>query len=229
MKILGKLILGNIPITKRCLQLFLKLHSFSYKMVSMLSVRVNNGLHPKHRIMNYHKFFVDRVSETDVVLDIGCGNGALTYDISLKAKSVVAVDINKENILIAESKYYNDNIEYICADATVDLLDRKFDVIILSNVLEHLSARVEMLIYLKKCLNYGGKFLIRVPCLDRDWISLYKKELGLPYMLDPTHYIEYTNQTFAEEIEAACLSITYQQRNFGEIWAVSRDVEVCEL
>ena len=133
---------------------------------------------------------------------------------------MVGIDINERNISIAKSQYNNDNIDYICGDATVDLPDGKFDVIVLSNVLEHLSARVEMLISLKKLLKDDGKFSIRVPCLDRDWVTLYKKNLGLPYLLDSTHYVEYTNQKFAEEIEAAGLSITYQQRNFGEIWAV---------
>ena len=206
------------------MRLFLKLHSFSYRMISALAVRVNDGKHPKHRITNYHKFFVVQVNETDVVLDVGCGDGFVAYDVAQKAKSVVAIDIDKKKISIAKLQNNSNNIEYICTDATVYLPDRKFDVIILSNVLEHLSTRVDMLIRLKKLLNDNGKFLIRVPCLDRDWVTLYKKELGLPYMLDQTHQIEYMSQTFKDEIEAAGLLIIYQQRNFGEIWAVLKSL-----
>ena len=33
------------------------------------------------------------------------------------------------------------------------------------------------------------KFLIRVPMIDREWISVYKKQLGLEW--DNTRFIEY--------------------------------------
>ena len=88
------------------IKLLLKLHSFSYGWAGRLSQKVEkDGLHPKHRIMNYHRFFVDNVSENETVLDIGCGNGALTYDVAKKAKKVVGVDLREKNISIAESKY----------------------------------------------------------------------------------------------------------------------------
>ena len=66
----------------------LKLHNFSYKLATRLAIRAEGGLHPKHRLMNYHKFFVDNVSPEDTVLDMGCGNGALTFDVAQKAKKL---------------------------------------------------------------------------------------------------------------------------------------------
>jgi len=45
------------------------------------------------------------------------------------------------------------------------------------------------------------------------------KELGLDYRLDKTHYIEYTYDTFLEEIESAGLKILSYSIQFGEIWA----------
>jgi 2-polyprenyl-3-methyl-5-hydroxy-6-metoxy-1,4-benzoquinol methylase len=138
--------------------------------------------------MNYHKFFVDNVSENDTVLDIGCGNGALTYDVAGKAKKVVGIDLNEKNSTIAKNRYSKENIEYIIGDALTDLPNGKFDVIILSNVLEHIDKRVELLMSAKKL---ASKFLIRVPMLNRSWIDVYKKEPGLEYRLDTTHFIEY--------------------------------------
>ena len=37
--------------------------------------------------------------------------------------------------------------------------------------------------------------------INRDWITLYKKELGIEWRLDKTHYIEYTLESFKEELE----------------------------
>jgi len=132
----------------------LKLHDFSYKLASRLAIKVEGGLHPKHRLMNYHKFFVDNIEARDTVLDIGGRNGALAYDVAKKAKKVVGIDLNKENIKIAKENYLFSNIEYLVGDVTKDLPNQKFDVIILSNVLEYIENRIE---FLNKIKNLAPK------------------------------------------------------------------------
>ena len=200
------------------LKMLLRAHSFSYRLAGSLAQRVErDGLHPKHRLMNYHKFFVDNVSKSDSVLDIGCGNGALTYDVARKAKKVVAIDLNEENIEIAREKYSAPNIRYLRNDITKELPDKKFDLIVLSNVLEHIENRVE---FLRRIEDLAPKILIRVPIINRDWITLYKKELGMEWRLDPTHYTEYTLESFKEELQKADLNLDNYSVQFGEIWAV---------
>jgi len=154
------------------------LHNFSYKLISRLAVLENNGLHPKHRIMNYHQFFVNNVGKDDVILDIGCGCGAVTFDLAQKAKKVIGIDLSEENIKIAKEKFCTPNIEYMVGDATQYLPGQEFDVIVLSNVLEHIEDRVE---FLRKIKKLARKFLIRVPMITRDWLSVYKKEKGFEY------------------------------------------------
>lgn len=194
------------------------LHNFSYKLSSRFAIKVEGeGLHPKHRLMEYHNFFVDNINSNDIVLDIGCGNGALTYDVAKKAKKVIGIDLNKNNIAIAKEKYSALKIEYIVGDVTRDLPNKKFDVIILSNVLEHIENRVEFLENIKKM---APKILIRVPMINRDWITLYKKEIGVKWRLDPTHFTEYTLESFQEELKDAGLNLKKYKIQFGEIWAV---------
>lgn len=192
------------------------LHNFSYKLSSRFAVKAEGGLHPKHRIMCYHKFFVDNVNSNDVILDIGCGNGALTYDVAKKAKKVVGIDLNKNNIAIAKEKYSVPNIEYMVGDVTKVLPNKKFNVVILSNFLEHIENRIEFLENIKKI---APKILIRVPMFNRDWITLYKKELGIEWRLDSTHFTEYTLESFQEELKDAGLNLKEYKIQFGEIWA----------
>lgn len=167
--------------------------------------------------MKYHDFFLNNINPDDTVLDIGCGNGSATYDIAKKAKSVTGIDIDKDKINDAKKNHSLDNIDYICENITTGPLKQKFDVVVMSNVLEHIENRTELL---KKIKGLGSKFLIRVPMINRSWITLYKKELGIEYRLDKTHYIEYTFDGFKEEMEEAGLKISHFSVQFGEIWAV---------
>jgi hypothetical protein len=73
---------------------------------------------------------------------------------------------------------------------------------------------------LRKVKKLAPRILIRVPMINRDWITLYKKELGLEYRLDKTHFIEYTLESFKKELEQASLKIDKFSIQFGEIWAV---------
>ena len=204
-------------ILKRMIKFLLTLNTYTYDKASILSVKLENGLHPKHRIMNYSSFFIKNITENETVLDVGCGNGFNTFNIAKKAKKIVGIDINANNIEFARKNYKLENINYIHDDILNYSFTEKFDVIVLSNVLEHVENRIELL---KRLNNIGNKLLIRVPLIDRSWITLYKKEMGLDYMLDKTHYIEYTVDSFLKEIEESGLKTINYSIQFGEIWAV---------
>lgn len=200
------------------IKLLARLHNYSYKNISRLAIKANQGLHPKHRITGYHQFFLNNIREGDRILDIGCGNGALTFDLASKAESVLALDLNKKNITLARKNYSAPNIEYRIGDATQGLFKQEFDVIVLSNVLEHIEDRVRFLSKVKKL---GPKFLLRVPLQNRDWLTLYKKELGCEWRLDKTHFTEYTLNSFQKELEKSGLKIKDYSIQFGEIWATA--------
>lgn len=48
-----------------------------YALEGEASVRYGNGLHTKHRHINYHRFFIENLKPGQKVLEIGSGNGAL--------------------------------------------------------------------------------------------------------------------------------------------------------
>ena len=195
---------------------YIKLYKYLYGKISRIASKINNNIHPKHRLMNYHQFFIDNIETNSNILDIGCGKGSLTYDLAKKARKVVAIDFDKNSIQIAIKRFNKDNIRYIVGDATKYKFEEIFDYIILSNVLEHIKNRSEFLNKVKKLGNY---ILIRVPMINRSWLPLYIKELGLDYKLDQTHFIEYTFDTFQEEMESTGLKILNYSIQFGEIWA----------
>lgn len=155
------------------------------------------------------------------MLDVGCGNGALAFDIAdnVPISSIYAIDIVPENIKQAESLYKRSNITYMHGDALTDLPDETFDVIVLSNVLEYIEKRIDFLSALNN--RYHPRTMLnRVFCFDRDWWVSLKKEIDMDYRLDKTRCIEYRYEEFENEIDKAGLYIESARINRGKIWAV---------
>lgn len=202
-------------------KLFIWLHNFAYKAISKIAINKNNGVHPKHKILNYHQFFVDNLSSEDKILDIGCGNGLLAYSIAQKAKKIIGIDIVEANIKKAKSNNKFENLEFIHGDATKHEFDQQFDKIVLSNVLEHIEHRIE---FLNKLHRLSNIILIRVPMINRDWLAVYKKENGYEYRLDKTHFTEYTVKSLKNELNQSGWKLENFSVQFGELWGVVRAV-----
>ncbi|MBP9762644.1 class I SAM-dependent methyltransferase [Patescibacteria group bacterium] len=212
---LNSLLKRNRRITQFLLKKSIQLHNYSYHKISEYASALEKDLHPKHAIMDYHRFFVERVTSSDRVLDLGCGNGYLAYDVAEKAKQVVGIDIRPKNIEKAKARFQRPNLSFVVGDATIESFPERFDAIVLSNVLEHIEKRVE---FLKKLKGISSKIIFRVPMINRDWTAMYKKLHGFEYRLDDTHFIEYTLETLLAELAEAGWKLDYYQINWGEIW-----------
>lgn len=201
----------------------LKIHNLSYRLAGMLSSELEpDGLHPKHRLMRYHDWFASRLEKEWDVLDIGCGNGALAYDMKSACKSVTGIDSNRENINRAKTGFLSPGITYICSDALDYAFETGFHAVVLSNVIEHIDKRVEFLkrIYANQDKENPPVLLLRVPMITRDWITLYKKEMGVEWKLDKTHFTEYTLEQVFDEMNQAGLVVESYDVKFGEFYGV---------
>lgn len=199
----------------------LELDNVLYSISGNQSVRYGGGLHTKHKHIDYHRFFIDNIKDGESVLDIGCGIGAVADAIARsRGKSEVSgIDCKKRNIVKANQRYCRNNLSFNVGDALSLEYSNNFDVIVLSNVIEHIKDRM----FLNKLVNSISpkKFLLRVPIFERDWRVPLKKELGLSYMLDETHVVELTQDKWFEEFEGAGLRVTKSKICWGELWAVA--------
>jgi SAM-dependent methyltransferase len=190
-----------------------------YALEGEMAIAYDHGIHTKHRHTGYHQFFISRIQPHERVLDIGCGNGALAYDIAENTQArITAIDMNNNSIQEARLRYPHPNITYVLGDPTGGLIDYTADVVILSNVLEHIQQRVPLLQKIRSAVR-PQRFLIRIPLFERDWRVPLKEELGVEWRLDPGHEVEYTVDSFWEEMAAAGLKIQHMEIRWGEIWA----------
>lgn len=205
------------------LKFLFAIDSFTYELEGQTSIRYGGGVHTKHKHIKYHDFFTKNLEEGENVLDVGSSNGELSTDLAKKVNPglVYGIEIEEWHVNEANKRNRLKNLNFVHGDVTKDkvLPNIKFDVLTLSNVLEHIEHRPELLKKLKS--KYSPKrFLIRVPLFERDWRVPLKKELGIDYRLDETHFIEYTLETFTDEMQRADLEIVHMEVRWGEIWAV---------
>lgn len=192
--------------------------------IDMAAIRYNGGVHAKHRVTGYHDFFVERVHPGERVLDVGCGKGELAYDLADRAGVVVVgIDIDRAYLAFARGRFVHPRLTFVEADALAELPGGWFDAIVLSNVLEHIDRRAELLRRLVEHCR-PERLLIRVPASDRHWTVPLREELGLPHFSDPTHFVEYRPESFRAEMAEAGLETEELRVTWGEIWAAVRPV-----
>jgi 2-polyprenyl-3-methyl-5-hydroxy-6-metoxy-1,4-benzoquinol methylase len=190
--------------------------------IDLAGMRYEGGVHPKHRITRYHDFFVARVKPNERVLDIGSGIGAVAHSVAVRAgATVVGIDLDARNVEAARERFAHPRLTFVAGDATRDVPPGPFDVVIASNVIEHLEHRVEFYRAIESRVR-PSRWLVRVPSIDRDWRVALRGELGLFAFSDPTHFTEYTRETFEREARAGGLEPVDVVLNWGEIWAELR-------
>ena len=191
-------------------------------IINERALKFGEGIHPKHSLTNYHDFFIERIKNGDNVLDVGCGNGSVAISIAKKVpdSEIIGIDIDRNNIEFAKEKLKENNLRnltFIHGDIK-DQKEIKSEIVILSNILEHIENRP---LFLKNIIfiSNAKTFLIRVPYFKRDWQIAFRKELGIYYFSDLDHKIEHTIDELKYELSEANLSICEIITIWGEIWA----------
>ena len=84
------------------------------------------------------------------ILDIGCGGGLLSEPMSILGADVVGIDASSKNINVAKlhAKKNNLDIKYICTSPENLKIDKKFDVILNMEIVEHVD---DINLFLKSC------------------------------------------------------------------------------
>ncbi len=219
----------RLPAQKRA-EFLMSLDSAVYPMQGEAAVAASrdggDGIHPMHRLLRSHDFFVDRIRTHERVLDLACGVGALAISIAMRCGADVAgIDLSARNL--GEAKARADvagvalRTTFECGDITSHRVAGRFDTIVLSNVLEHLPDRATLL-QRWSAWYAPTRFLIRVPAIDRDWRVAYKQELGVEWRLDPTHETEYSRAQLDAELSEGGLYITECLTRWGEYWCEAR-------
>ncbi|MCL5986282.1 MAG: methyltransferase domain-containing protein [Actinobacteria bacterium] len=105
----------------------------------------------------------DLTSEKISVLDVGCGNGGISFAIASQGYDVLGTDIDEASIDFATSHWVLPNLNFLLTRGDLSEVDGQYDVIILSEVLEHLDDPEQILGTIKQKQKKKCLILITTP------------------------------------------------------------------
>tara|TARA_R110000824_G_scaffold94723_8_gene228303 strand:+ start:775 stop:1461 length:687 start_codon:yes stop_codon:yes gene_type:complete len=149
---------------------------FNKKYIST-TYKENKSMYPE----KFCKYIFSEFSKDSKVLDVGCGNGDFTKEISKLGFDTHGIDISEENQL--GDKFIKVDIQ----KETYPFSDNHFDVIFSKSVIEHLREPDFLFEEVYRILKPGGTFI----CLTPSWRHSHKEA----FYIDHTHVTPFTRHS----------------------------------
>lgn len=164
-------------------------------------------VHPKHLVdVPWHDWYAVHLTPADVVIDVGCANGAHTLVAAGCCQRIYGFDYDARHLAVARRLAAGRgtvNAHFFAWDVTrrFPFRDGTIDAALFLDVIEHLHPRIAVLREIHRVLRPGGRLLVSGPNRDSSWRRALR-DAGLFSYSDPDHKIEYTAAEFVAEVEA---------------------------
>ncbi len=157
-----------------------------------------------------NKFLLNGVKPTDRVVEIGCSTGRVISTVDAAVR--VGVDLDATALELGKEKH--PDITFIREDARKYLKDsNKFDVLILSHILEHIDDPEDFLTSIR---SHFDRIYLEIP--DFDWTDLNEIRLmrnrRLMYM-DDDHVAEFDREELETIFERLRIEVVDREFRFG--------------
>jgi len=144
------------------------------------------------------------------VVDLGCGDGYLSYLLAKSGLQVTAVDLSQNRLMKFQKVAQKFGIRQIQTDITqTGLPDESFDLVVCSEVLEHILAYEKVLKEAHRLLRRQGHLIVTVP---------YKETLKViicPHCLKPFyqdgHLHRFDRKNLAQKLQESGFEVLKQK------------------
>lgn len=179
-----------------------KINKAEYELFDSLSAEwwdENGKFKVLHQIRPIRiQYILNQLKDLDLkntkILDLGCGGGLVSESLSRLGAKVTGIDFVANNINIARHHSIKSKlkIDYIHGDIEKIKMNKKFDLIIMFEILEHVNNWKKLLLKIDKNLKKDGKIIIST--INRNLISkftaIYLAESILKWIPKGTHRFE---------------------------------------
>ncbi len=142
------------------------------------------------------------------VLEIGAATGSFLQLLKKSHCSCVEPAIDNR-------EYCRQFVEEIFADVSEIPPSRRYDIICMFHVFEHIRTPVQFLKQCTQLLNPGGMIIIEVPCIEDPLLTLYHLDAFKDFYFQPMHPFIYSEQALDFCFQQAGLNkkkVMYYQR-----------------
>ena len=209
-------------------------HLFTHLTKNIVPMSENTSIgYTRYADIKRLKFIEDQLKEYGIqdgasVLDVGCGNGIISMHLGRLGYNVLGVELSEDALEVAKSNNDLPNVEFRKENAEkLKIEGLSFDVVICSEVLEHLYEPENLLHPLHGLLKETGIFIVTVPngvgprelLVTRPYISMRKVPIllkltnGLKKMLG---YSGTTIQSSASDLDHVQFFTRKQLRSLAE-------------
>ena len=132
-------------------------------------------LNPRHKAIFNIVDLVGNIRQINSVLEIGCGIGIISEYMKKYVDEVCAVDISETNIEYARQTVKD--VEFLCGDIfKVNLAYKKFDLIALFDVLEHIPLSMHRKLFKQLLYWSHDNTIIAITIPDADYLDYVRKQ-----------------------------------------------------
>lgn len=101
------------------------------------------------------------IDENKNILDVATGTGVLIpYYLNRNIREVVGVDLSDKMIEIANAKFNDHRVKFVCKDVNELTCDNYFDSIVIYNAFPHFDNEEKLIRHLSKMLKEKGRLVI---------------------------------------------------------------------
>jgi ubiquinone/menaquinone biosynthesis C-methylase UbiE len=156
--------------------------------------------------------FVAGLPEAEHVLDLGCGDGRLS--LLLRAGSLTAADVSGVAVRRASARLPDAEVTLVGVDEPLPFVDNEFELVLCTEVLEHVRDVQLFLSEVRRVLRPGGGLALTTPAWSR-WRMLreFHRELD---PLSP-HIRFFTRESLAELLDAMGFKVDSMKRRKGTL------------
>lgn len=174
-------------------QLYENFHKYSSVVKKVIG---NNNFTYFNLLFILKKYYKYQLNEKTTVLDLGCGTGTISFYLAQKGFNVLGVDISKRALQLANKSAgelgLKNKVRFIRKDISkLNLGEKKFNLIICSEILEHLEKEKIILNKIYAYLRKNGVLIVSVPSKKA---PLYRWGLANEFDKKVGHLRRYTKE-----------------------------------
>jgi 2-polyprenyl-3-methyl-5-hydroxy-6-metoxy-1,4-benzoquinol methylase len=149
---------------------------------------------------------LDSIRDGSTILELGCATGYFSKELKKKDCNVTGIDIEEESIKFAKKWCDETIVGDLEKSERILLKNKKYDQILLMDVIEHIINRDQLLKSIRNWLSPNGEFILTTPNIahvSARWNLLFGNfkytKIGI---MDETHVHFYTRASLLDELRS---------------------------